>query len=84
MTDIDPRLKNLIMDTTAGVLKETGLHKVPFEDLAPEQVYMPCERMGFEVNEIGGNRYPEKRAMNWLNELLTYLTTFPFPFRIMM
>ena len=49
MTDIDPKFKELIMDTTADVLRDTGLDKVPFEDLTVEQVEMLCDRMSFEI-----------------------------------
>ena len=49
MTDIDPRLKDLIMDTTAEVIKETGLHEVPFDGLTPEDIEMLYDRMGFEI-----------------------------------
>ena len=47
--DLDPRLKNLIMETTAQVLKETGFHKVPLTEMTPAQVEMLCDRMGFEI-----------------------------------
>jgi hypothetical protein len=47
--DLDPRLKELIMETTAQVLKETGFDNVPLTEMTPEQVGMLCDRMGFEI-----------------------------------
>ena len=47
--DLAPRLKDLIMETTAEVLKETGFDNVPFAEITPEQVQMLCDRMGFEI-----------------------------------
>lgn len=49
MRVLDPRLKQLILETTARLLKHTGLDKLPFEDLTPEQIDMLCDRMGFEI-----------------------------------
>jgi len=47
--DVDPRLKDLIMETTAQVLKETGFDNVPHTEMTPQQVEMLCDRMGFEI-----------------------------------
>ena len=47
--DLDPRLKDLIMETTSQVLKEAGFDKVPLAEMAPAQVEMLCNRMGFEI-----------------------------------
>ena len=47
--DLDPRLKDLIMETTAQVLKETGFDNVPLTEMTPQQVEMLCDRMGFEI-----------------------------------
>ncbi len=47
--DLDPRLKDLIMETTAEVLKEAGFDNVPFTEMTPTQVEMLCDRMGFEI-----------------------------------
>ena len=47
--DLDPRLKDLIMETTAQVLKETGFDNVPLTEMTPAQVEMLCDRMGFEI-----------------------------------
>ena len=47
--DVDPRLKDLIMETTAQVLKETGFDNVLHTEMTPEQVEMLCDRMAFEI-----------------------------------
>jgi len=47
--DLDPKLQQLIMETTEQVLKDTGLDQIPFEALTPEQIDMLTERMGFEI-----------------------------------
>jgi len=47
--DLDPKLQQLIMETTEQVLKDTGLDKKRFENLTSEEVDMLCEQMGFEI-----------------------------------
>jgi len=47
--DLDPRLKDMIMETTAQVLKETGFDKVTHTEMTPAQVEMLCNRMAFEI-----------------------------------
>ena len=51
MTDLSPRFKHLIIETTAQVSKDTGLDKTPFEDLTSEQITinMLCDCTGFEI-----------------------------------
>ncbi len=49
MKDLDQRLKDLIMDTIAQVLRDTGLDRTPFEDLTLEEVDILCQPMGFEI-----------------------------------
>ena len=47
--ELDPKLEQLIMDTTERTLKDTRLDKKPFEVLVTEEIEMLCDRMGFEI-----------------------------------